>query len=132
MQIASSLKPEQPNMRSSDPPGSAPLKPNVFLILLALVEGQAHGYEIRKNIERRSESSVRLDPGTLYRHLGRLLDEGLIEESRRRPSDDDPRRRYYRLTATGIGAIEGEAERMASLVTAVRARKLTRSASGAR
>ncbi len=106
---------------------SSPLKPHIFLILMALVDGQAHGYEIRKDVERRSEGAVRLDPGTLYRHIGRLLDEGLIEESNQRPDDDDPRRRYYTLTADGVTAVEGEAERMAVLVDAVRASTLTRS-----
>ncbi len=111
---------------------SAPLKPHIFLILMALVDGQAHGYEIRKDVDRRSEGSVRLDPGTLYRHIGRLLDEGFIEESDQRPDDDDPRRRYYTLTTEGVGAIEAEAERMAMLVEEVRASKLTRSRSEAR
>ena len=110
----------------------SPLKPHIFLILMALVDGQAHGYEIRKDVERRSEGAVRLDPGTLYRHIGRLLDEGLIEESNQRPDDDDPRRRYYTLSITGVAAVSTEAERMAVLVDAVRASTLTRSRSEAR
>ena len=115
----------------TDPP-SAPLKPHIFLILMALVDGQAHGYEIKKDVERRSDGAVRLDPGTLYRHIGRLLDEGLIAESNDRPEDDDPRRRYYGLTDAGATAVELEAERMATLVEAVRASKLTGSKSTAR
>ncbi len=111
---------------------SSPLKPHIFLILMALVDGQAHGYEIRKDVARRSDGSVRLDPGTLYRHIGRLLDEGFLEESDQRPDDDDPRRRYYMLTTNGLAAVEIEAERMAVLVDAVRASKLTRSRSEAR
>ena len=111
---------------------SSPLKPHIFLILMALVDGQAHGYEIRKDVERRSEGAVRLDPGTLYRHVGRLLDEGLIEESNQRPDDDDPRRRYYTLSTAGVAAVETEAERMAVLVDAVRASTLTRSRSEVR
>ena len=111
---------------------SSPLKPHIFLILMALVDGQTHGYEIRKDVEQRSQGSVRLDPGTLYRHIGRLLDEGLIEESNQRPDDDDARRRYYILTTAGVVAVEDEAERMAVLVDAVRASTLTRSRSDAR
>ena len=111
---------------------SGPLKPHIFLILMALVDDQAHGYEIRKDVERRSEGAVRLDPGTLYRHIGRLLDEGLIEESNQRPDDDDPRRRYYTLSTAGVAAVETEAERMAVLVDAVRASTLTRSRSEVR
>lgn len=104
-----------------------PLKPHVFLILMVLVDGQAHGYEIRKEVERRSDGAVSLDPGTLYRHIGRLLDEGLIVESDDRPEDDDPRRRYYVLTAAGAAAVAAETKRMASLVEAVRASRLSRS-----
>ena len=106
---------------------TSPLKPHIFLILMALVDGQAHGYEIRRDVERRSQGSVRLDPGTLYRHIGRLLDAGVIEESSQRPDDDDPRRRYYTLTDEGVTAVEAEAERMAVLVDAVRSSTLTRS-----
>ena len=119
-------------MAPADSPTAAPLKPHIFLILMALVEGQAHGYEIRKEVETRSEGSVRLDPGTLYRHIGRLLDEGLIAESGDRPEDDDPRRRYYALTDEGVAAVEAEAERMASLVEAVRSSDLSRSRGAAR
>ncbi len=119
-------------MAATDSSTAAPLKPHVFLILMALVDGQAHGYEIRKAVEQRSEGAVRLDPGTLYRHIGRLLDEALIEESDERPDDDDPRRRYYALTDDGIMAVEAEAERMASLVEAVRTSRLSRSRGAAR
>jgi DNA-binding PadR family transcriptional regulator len=111
---------------SIDTPPPTPLKPHVFLVLMALVDGQMHGYEIRKDVEQRSGGTVRLDPGTLYRHVGRLLDEGLISESDERPDDDDARRRYYNLTDAGIAAVEAEAERMAALVDAVRDSKLSK------
>ena len=93
-----------------------PLKPHIFLILMALLEGQKHGYEIKKDIERRSQGGVRLDPGTLYRHVGRLFDEGLIEESENAPDEVDSRRRYYVLSESGAAAVRAEAERMAALV----------------
>ncbi len=98
-----------------------PLKPHIFLILMALLEGQKHGYEIKKDIERRSQGGVRLDPGTLYRHVGRLFDEGLIEESDNAPDEADSRRRYYVLSESGSAAVRAEAERMAALVDEVRA-----------
>jgi DNA-binding PadR family transcriptional regulator len=104
-----------------------PLKPHVLLILMALMHGRTHGYEIRNEVERLSDGAVSLDPGTLYRHLGRLLDDGLIEESEQRPDDDDPRRRYYQLTATGVAALETEAERMEAMAAAVRASDLSAS-----
>lgn len=104
----------------STPP--IPLKPKIYLILSSLLDRRAHGYDILKEVERRSDGTVRLDPGTLYRHLGKLLDDGYIEESDQRPDpeEDDPRRRYYRLTDRGRETVVAEARRMASLVEEAR------------
>lgn len=103
-----------------------PLKPRIYLMLASMAAGPAHGYELLKEIERRSDGAVSLDPGTLYRHIGQLLDEGLIEETDERPDprDDDPRRKYYRLTAAGRTALRAEARRMAALVEEARALEL--------
>ncbi len=76
--------------------------PAVFLTLLVLSEGEAHGYQMRKEVERRSGRTLRLDAGTYYRLLRRLIEDALIQESkRRREGVEDARRRYYRLTALG-------------------------------
>lgn len=113
-------------------PADGPLKPHVLLILMGLIHGRTHGYEIRREVERLSEGAVVLDPGTLYRHLGRLLEERLIAESDERPAeDDDPRRRYYVLTEAGTRALEAEAARMETLAAAVRASDLARARGGA-
>ncbi len=98
-----------------------PLPPAIYLILLALNDGEAHGYRIRADVIERSGGLVTLDPGTLYRHIARLVDEGLIGESaaRARP-DDDERRRYYRLTPMGRRLLAAETDRMAALVAAAR------------
>ena len=72
-----------------------------------------------KDVERESGGEVRLEIGSLYRLLGRLLDEGLIEEA-----DGDGRRRYYQLSRLGRRVLKAEAERLASLVDLVRMRKL--------
>jgi DNA-binding PadR family transcriptional regulator len=104
-----------------------PLPPTVFLILLALADGEAHGYQLRKNVIEHSNGSVRLDPGSLYRLIGRLLDEGLIDEAPARTGDDeDSRRRYYRLTAQGRRVLAEETDRLADLVAQVRARGVRR------
>lgn len=114
-------------------PADGPLKPHVLLILMALMQGRTHGYEIRQQVQRLSDGDVLLDPGTLYRHLGRLLDEGLIAESNQRPAeDDDPRRRYYVLTEAGAEALRAEARRMETLAAAVRASDLVRAPGGAK
>lgn len=98
-----------------------PLTPVVFEIALALAAGERHGYEIMQEVERRSDGQVVLHSGTLYRALGRLLDQGLIEELDERPGDNgDERRRYYRLTALGQAVARAEVERLAGQVSAAR------------
>ena len=69
-----------------------PLTPVVFEIALALAAGERHGYEIMQEVERRSDGQIVLHPGTLYRALGRLLDQGLIEELDERPGGRRRRR----------------------------------------
>ena len=80
-----------------------PLTPAVFYILLALADGDKHGYGIMKEVEERTEGQIRLKPGTLYQAISRLVSAGLIEEIAERPdpATDDERRRYYRLTGGG-------------------------------
>jgi len=97
-----------------------PLKSDVLMILLALRDGETHGYAIIRDAEARSEGTVRLQTGALYRTLRRLLDDGLVDESARRPApeDDDERRRYYHLTRTGAGVLAAELERLGRLVAA--------------
>jgi DNA-binding PadR family transcriptional regulator len=105
-------------MNSTLPP---PLKPADFHILLALLDGPRHGYEIMKEVERESEGTVRLEVGTLYRLLARLLETGWLAEA-----DEDGRRRNYRLTRLGRRTLRSEAERLALVVDRLRHRKLLR------
>ena len=103
-----------------------PLTPAVFHILLTLAERERHGYSIMQEVEKRSQSRLTLGPGTLYTAIKRLLADGLIEESAERPDPelDDERRRYYRLTAFGRRVATEEAQRLESLVSEARSRKL--------
>jgi DNA-binding PadR family transcriptional regulator len=106
-----------------------PLRPVEFDILLALGDGERHGYGILQEALRRSGGATVLEPGTLYRALRRMLQAGLVAETQgRAAASDDERRRYYRLTALGRRVATGEAERMAGLVLAARARGLLRKA----
>src|SRR5438552_13858852 len=59
--------------KSRDLGSTVPLKPSAFLIMLAIGRGQAHGYAIMREIERRSWGQVRMGPGTLYRSAQRML-----------------------------------------------------------
>jgi len=115
-----------PNRPAAGPRPDIPLPASEFQILLALADGERHGYAIMQEIERRSAGAVRLGPGTLYGSIKRMLAAGLIHESEERPADgrDDERRRYYRITTLGRRAATAEARRMERLVTAARAKRL--------
>ena len=109
-----------------DPQSLLPLPASVFHILVALADGELHGYGIMKEVAARTERKVRLSPGTLYGSIKRLIEDGLIEESDSRPDPDldDERRRYYRLTDFGQRVAVSETKRLAQLVTMARAKKL--------
>lgn len=98
-----------------------PLPAAAFHILLALSGGDSHGYGIIRDVEARTSGALRLGPGTLYRTIQRLLEQGLIEEPRKpsRPKSD-PRRRYYRLTALGTAVARAETRRLSELVRLAR------------
>jgi DNA-binding PadR family transcriptional regulator len=103
-----------------------PLNPKVFMVLMALAEGSAHGYEIKKRAEVHSHGAIRLDAGSLYRTLAQLETKNLIQEARGRPDprDDDARRRYYEMTQLGRGVLGAEVSRLASMVELARANQL--------
>lgn len=112
------------------PASKLPLKPAVFLTLLVLSEGETHGYRMHKEVERRSGGSLPLDPGTFYRLLRRLLEDGLITQLGHRPrhGGEDGRRRYYKLSALGKRVVAAEADRMANLLAEIQRSSLARSA----
>jgi DNA-binding PadR family transcriptional regulator len=113
---------------ADDPRPAASVTPAIFQILLALADGERHGYGIMQEIEARTLGGVRLGPGTLYGAIKRMLADGLIEESGERPDPalDDERRRYYRLTVAGQRAAAVEAQRLEKLVEHARAKRLLR------
>ncbi len=99
------------------------LSPAAFHILLALADGERHGYSIAKEVESATEGAASLGPGTLYRHLKQMLADGWIHDVGRTDLDD-PRRRYYRLTPRGRRIAQAEAARLETLVRIARSRKL--------
>ena len=103
-----------------------PLTPAVFHILLALSNGERHGYGIMKQVEADSQGKVTMGPGTLYGSLKRMLDAGLVQESDKRvdPEMDDERRIYYQLTGLGAEALAVELARYQRIVTLAHQRKL--------
>jgi DNA-binding PadR family transcriptional regulator len=114
-----------------DSSSTPPLSPAVLHILLALAEGEKHGYAIMLEAERLSEGQVKLGPGTLYGSIKKMLANGLIEESNERPDPalDDERRRYYRLTQDGERVLAAETERLLRLVRVAQSRRMMGSAS---
>jgi DNA-binding PadR family transcriptional regulator len=111
---------------SQDPAAHLPVSPRDFLILLALAEGEVHGYGILKEVEEETGGGVQLDPANLYRALKRLMKNGLVSESDKRPAADldDERRKYYGLTALGARVVQAEAERLRGLAEVAVARSL--------
>jgi DNA-binding PadR family transcriptional regulator len=103
-----------------------PLTPAVFQILLALSDGERHGYGIMREVAERTHGTLRMGPGTLYGSIKRMLADDLIEEAGERPDPvlDDQRRRYYRLTPFGRQVAEAEARRLVALVRDARAKRL--------
>ncbi|HEY6321012.1 MAG TPA: helix-turn-helix transcriptional regulator [Thermoanaerobaculia bacterium] len=123
-----------------------PVRPRDFFVLLVLAGGELHGYGIMKGVERESRGSVRLEVGSLYRTLDRLLAAGLIEEAgadsaaalaaaakgataaTAPTAADSERRRPYRLTSFGSRVMRAEAERLQEVVRMVQAKGLLRGA----
>jgi DNA-binding PadR family transcriptional regulator len=109
-----------------DPEKLLPLTPAVFHILLALADGERHGYAIMQEVVANTKGQMQMGPGTLYGTIKRILAAGLIEESDERPDPrlDDERRRYYRLTRLGRRVLGAEVKRLSDLVGVARAKRL--------
>ena len=108
-------------MSIAPPETHLPLTPAVFHILLALAEGERHGYSVMQEVEQRTGGIVCMGPGTLYGSLKRMMASGLIEAA---GDEDGERRRHYSLTKLGRAVLQAEAERLETLVDAARARRV--------
>jgi len=109
-----------------DPQDLLPLTPAVFHILLALADGEKHGYAIMREVEEATDGGVRMGPGTLYGSLDRMLKSALIEESHQPAAADpaDKRRRYYRLSDFGRRLLRAETARLTEAVRRARAKRI--------
>ena len=103
-----------------------PLSARDFHILLALTDGERHGYGLVKTIERASGGVLRLDPANLYRAIQKLAEAGLVQDAECKPAPEAnaARRRYYRITDLGRGVATAEAERMRELAAVAEAKCL--------
>ncbi|HEY4307311.1 MAG TPA: PadR family transcriptional regulator [Gemmatimonadaceae bacterium] len=116
-------------MIRSDPSAHLPLTPIVLHILLALSEGERHGYAIAQEIESATAGQVRAGPGTMYGSIQRMLTASLIEEAASR-TDEDERRRYYHTTALGKAVLALELQRLVEVVAIARTKSLLPSPRG--
>ena len=98
-----------------------PLTPASFQILLVLADAPSHGYAIMQEVARLTDGTTHLGPGTLYRTIQKLIDDGVIEPM---GIDADERRVPYRLTRLGLNVAKAEATRLARLVDISRSRGL--------
>lgn len=95
-----------------------PLSRSQLYLLLAIEEGERHGYAVKKRVEELSDGVVKMGPGTLYAAIQRAEEQRLIRESDQRPpeEDDQRQRRYYELTPLGRRALEAEVRRLGTFV----------------
>lgn len=110
----------------NDPQAMLPLTPAVFHILIALADGERHGYSIMQEIAAHTEGKMRIGPTTLYRSIKHMLLDGLIVEADERPDPalDDERRRYYKLTGFGQQVALAETRRLEQALSVARSRPL--------
>lgn len=111
---------------AQSPDGHLPLTPAASHILLALADGEKHGYAIMREVETLSDGTLTMGPGTLYGSIKRMLGVGLVEETENRPDPelDDQRRRYYRLTGLGERVLSAEMTRLEAMVRAAEAKRV--------
>src|SRR5579884_1421881 len=109
--------------RRRDPSELLPLPQSAFHILLALADGERHGYSITKEVVESTDGRIRLGSGTLYRQLRQMCVDGWITEIER-DDDDAMGRRYYKLTPWGRRIAQAEAARLEALVDLARSRRL--------
>src|SRR5206468_10708815 len=115
-------------VRRENPSSLLPLPPATFHILMSLADEDRHGYAIIQDVSARTGGELKLSAGTLHRSIQRMLEQGLIVETRERPAPelDDETRRYYRITHFGEAVARAGARRLADLVKLARPKGFVR------
>lgn len=105
-----------------NPDSLLPLPTAAFHILMAVADEDRHGYAIIQDVSASTDGELKLSAGTLYRSIQRMLEQGLLAETKERPApeEDDERRRYYRITPFGRTVAKAEAQRLTQLVKLAR------------
>jgi len=101
-------------MRDEIPPGT------LYMLILRVLSrgGELHGFEIAKAIETLSEDILRVEEGSLYPALQRMLIKGWVKAEWGFTAENR-RARYYRLTAAGRKQLEQEISRFDRVMGAV-------------
>ena len=108
----------KPNMKR-DPTHFLPLSPATMHVLLALTNGDLHGYGILLEVARQSAGAYKIGPGTLYDNLKKLLLEGLVEETASKTPLPNGRREYH-ITPIGCEVLRAEADRLTKVIKLAR------------
>ena len=126
MCVAHVVRPMPKPPAAPDTEALLPLRPVELEILVTLAAGERHGYAIIQETEARTDGALRLETGTMYRALHRLVKSGLAKPTARRAvdPDDDERRRYYAITDLGRRVAAADLARLARLVNAARGARL--------
>lgn len=103
-----------------------PLTPTVFHMLLALADGEKHGYGIMRSVSEETQGRMQIKTGSLYGSLQRMIEAKFIEETDERPDPelDDERRRYYGLTDFGRRVLTAEAARIEQATSVIRMKRV--------
>ena len=100
--------------RDEIPPGTLDM-----LILKTLArDGELHGFQIADSIQQTSEDILRVEEGSLYPALQRMLIKGWIKGEWGR-TEENRRARYYRLTPEGRKQLAQELERYQRVAQAI-------------
>ena len=89
-----------------------------MLILQTLKRAPLHGYGIAQSIKRVSDEVLRVEEGSLYPALQRLLLQGWVKAEWKTP-ETNRRARFYRLTAAGRKQLGIELSKFEQMVTAI-------------
>jgi PadR family transcriptional regulator PadR len=107
-------------MPDQAPGGKADLLPGTLqmLILRTLTLGALHGYGISQHLERSSGGVLKVEAGSLYPSLERLLREGWVT-ARWGEGPTGRRARYYTITRSGRAQLQKRTEDYERVVRAI-------------
>jgi len=89
-----------------------PLRPAAFAVLAALADGPKPGIDILDAVNATAPGRPLFGPGTLYRLMREMREEGLIARAASGSAREDERRAVHKLTAEGRAVLRLEAARL--------------------